>query len=55
MPRERCWRCIHVTPAVVKIDRVPYCRRCARELVGKPIDLRIAPLATDRVRLEMPI
>lgn len=53
---RRCIPCgVTVRPAVRFIDRVPYCRKRARELVAKPVDLKIAPLATDRARLEMPI
>lgn len=48
-----CWRCMHNVPAVVRIDKVPYCRKHSAELIQKPIDMKIAPLATHQQRLEM--
>jgi hypothetical protein len=48
-----CWRCVSIVPAAVKIDRVPYCHSCARELVAKPIDMKIEPVAGKRLALSV--
>jgi hypothetical protein len=49
--RPKCWRHIRDVPASVRIDKVPYCRDCARELVAKPGDLKIEPVSDRRLAL----
>jgi hypothetical protein len=51
---RRCAYCgVTVRPAFTVINEKGACRSCARELVARPGDLKIAPLGTDRERLEM--
>jgi hypothetical protein len=50
--RPNCWRCgVVLRPAVAVVSSVPVCRDHSRELVRKPEDLKIAPLASDAERL----
>lgn len=49
----RCHRCVRCTPAVVFVNDVPVCRACAREMLAKPIDLKIRPARDRRAALRV--
>jgi hypothetical protein len=42
--RPRCWRCIHCTPAVTRIDGRPLCSEHAKAASEEPKDIVIAPV-----------
>lgn len=54
-PRALCPRHVHLVPASVKINGVALCRSCARELVAKPIDMKIEPVAGCRLALSVAV
>lgn len=47
----RCHRCVRCTPAVIFVNDQPVCRSCARELLAKPVDLKIRPAKNKRTAL----
>ncbi len=56
----RCWACaVVIRPAAGVVIRegvrIPVCAEHRAAMNAEPVDLVIAPLATDRQRLEAPI